>query len=89
MELGLKPYMVWFLGPNSIMALQLDPLGYQTPAPVYKYLMSTLLALLLNLAAKKTHARVSSTILSAAMILLPVEGIPSVQRVVSHCPMIQ
>ena len=31
MELGLKnPYMVWFLGPNSIMALRLDPLGYNT-----------------------------------------------------------
>ena len=28
MELGLlKPYMVWFFGPNSIMALRLDCLG--------------------------------------------------------------
>ena len=24
---GSKPYMVWYLGPNSIMALQLDPCG--------------------------------------------------------------
>ena len=29
MELGLmKPYMVWFLGPNSIMALYLESLGW-------------------------------------------------------------
>ena len=29
MELGLlKPYMAWLLGPNSIMALELDPLGH-------------------------------------------------------------
>ena len=30
MEFGLiKPYVVWFLGPDSIMALELDPLGVE------------------------------------------------------------
>ena len=29
MELGpQKPRMVWFLGPNSILAIYMDPLGY-------------------------------------------------------------
>ena len=39
MELGLiKPHTVWFLGPNSRMALYLDPLGNTaTPRTGSKY----------------------------------------------------